>query len=243
MDDNNTDSNRINLFEEELINYHIKDKQFLSLTYTMQIKLLDENNESRVNLTHIPTLFVLDKDKKGYFVEEDFIELSTIVIEKEKQFKRYELNSKLIAFFNLMMLKDVCSSIGEAKFVTWILNIFKIVELEQLNIKNNKAIDIDQINTLNINNNDSIDSLSKETINIFYELMSIKQHYNITFEVFYDLMIHASLELEGQTQQQEITEDEKVKLDVLDLFATQYVRGFCKLIVDIGYDDLITNNQ
>ena len=242
MDENNIDSNRINLFEEELLNYNIREKQFLTLFSTMQIKLLDENNESRVNLSHIPTLFVLDKDKKGYFVEDDFVELSTIVIEKEKQFKRYELNSKLIAVFNLMMLKEVCSSIGEAKFVAWLINIFKIVELEQINIRNKKNIDLSQVNELKINNYDSIDTLSKDTLNIFYELMNIKQHYNITFEVFYDLMQHASLELEGQTQQQEIPEDEKIKMDVLDLFATQYVRGFCKLIVDIGYDDLITNN-
>ncbi len=103
MDENNIDSNRINLFDEELLNYNIREKQFLSLFSTMQIKLLDENNESRVNLSHIPTLFVLDKDKKGYFIEDDFVELSTIVIEKEKQFRRCELNSKLIAVFNLMM--------------------------------------------------------------------------------------------------------------------------------------------
>lgn len=48
----NTDS-EINLFADELDRLNMQDSQVITLDKLSKIKMLDENNEARVNLLHI----------------------------------------------------------------------------------------------------------------------------------------------------------------------------------------------
>ena len=223
------DSSRINLFEEELNNFNLSQKKFLSLNQAIEIKLLDENNEPRINLTHIPSLYSLDKDKKGYLINEDFIDMSDIVIQKEKTIKRYELNSILLAYFNIQMLKEVFSEQGENKFVTWILNLFRVVQYEYTN----PDLSIEDLYNRKYS---SVSHLSKEVIELFYSLFNINLNLNLSFEGFYELVFQSANEIEGIEM---IGQEVMISIDIIDIFATQYVRGFCKMIVDIGYDELL----
>lgn len=125
------------------------------------------------------------------------------------------------------MLKDVCSSEGEKLFVFWIIEILKVSEINALSKIEDYKDNLSEIN-----------GLSKGTIKIFYELMSIKSSYGIPFDIFYEMLLNAALELELP----ELTansDEVLVNIEVIDLMATQYVRGFSKLVVDIGYEDLI----
>lgn len=245
----------INLFEDELKKTNIDKKGYISFKKAVNIKLLDENNEPRINFLHIPTMFNLDSYKKGYLTIEDYILLSEVVISKEKQFKRYELNSKLIAVFNINMLRQVCSEIGEYQFVSWVIRFLRIVEYEMKHDEDNLTLS----HILNESYSDIL-YLSKETILLFYLIFNINFSFNLTFEGFFEMLLQSDLELdqysniphdnEPLTGNDDINccsgsanRDFLVSVNLIQSFSTNYIRGFCKLIIDIGYDELIVNYE
>ena len=149
-------------------------------------------------------MFFLDKDKKGYFNKQDFIYLSDFLLEKEKLFKRHELNRKLLAVFNLLMIKEVCSYKGEKLFVNWFIKMFQIIEFLNNNNNNNNNENTSNVKLSFIKENqdkiEEIKRFSNGIVKLFYNLTKFKKNNNMSFSSFYDLIQIISIELDDNSK-------------------------------------------
>lgn len=99
----------------------------------------------------------------------------------------------------------------------------------------------------NINEN-KIRFISKPIMQLFYDIFNIKQFHNTSFEMFYDLLTKCVDEVEVSDISKKIKYKKliifldnqgSIPLEVIELFSTQYIRGFSKMILDIGYDEYL----
>jgi hypothetical protein len=212
-----------NIFEEEFIRI-AEEKTSLTLSEVLKISVLDDSNEC-INLAHIPTLFFLDSDKDGLFTLEDFVNLSFIYAEKGEVFKKYEFRSQLQAHFTLRMWKQVCSKEGEQIFENWI----KVMLLATQKNMDESEGDI---------NPDPEKYVDHNTMRVLYEILNVKLTHGIDFQSFFDLLYLVSENMglvKGNPEQLE----DYLHIDVLDIFCKNFIRGFSKLIVDLGFDNVL----
>ena len=252
-----------NIFCEEF--KRVSDgKKIINLNKLLKMNVLNETGDFKINLCHIPTLYFLDSNKDGLFTMRDFINLSKIAEEKEKKYKRYEFTSQLQAHFTLMMSKKVCSEQGEAEFVSWIIKLVIGQYPSNLNTINHNSSKIN-INNLNYNstkNNNSNNNVNNTNSNILseseddynpdpskyvdrtilrtlYDVLNVSTTHGIDFQSFFELMKINSDELEENSEGNE----EFILISVLEYFCRYFIRGFNKLIYDLGFESIIDNES
>ena len=243
-----------NIFHEEF--KRVSDgKKVINLNKLLKMDLQNDAGDFKINLCHIPTLYFLDSNKDGIFTMKDFINLSKIAEEKEKKYKRYEFTSQLQAHFTLMMSKQVCSEQGEAEFVSWIIKLVIGKYPANLNTINHNTskINIKNNSTTNINNtNSGILSESEDDYNpdpskyvdrgvlrTLYDVLNVSTTHGIDFQSFFELMKINSDELEENSEGNE----EFILISVLEFFCRNFVRGFNKLIYDLGLESIIDDDS
>lgn len=165
----------------------------------------------------------MDDDKDGKFTIANFAQLSRISEIKEKEYKRYEFASQLQAYFTLLMWKDVCSEEGEDKFIKWM----KCLLLES-NSKNHNETD-DSINP------DPSKYVDRTNLRILYDVLNVKTTHGIDFQSFFELMKMTSDDKDEESAGYE----EYVLISVLEFFSLNFIRGFSKLILDLGFDSFM----
>ena len=67
---------------------------------------------------------------------------------------------------------------------------------------------------------------------MLYDVLNVKTTHGIDFQSFFELMKIASDDMEEDTS----GNDDFVLLSVLDFFCVNFIRGFNKLILDLGFD-------
>ena len=88
-----------------------------------------------------------------------------------------------------------------------------------------------------------------------YEVLNVKLTHGIEFHYFFDLLLTVSetlgLNVKNKSEQDQSgsnldIDDEEysdvsqyLHVDVLDIFCKNFIRGFSKLIVDLGFDNFI----
>ena len=235
-------------------------KKIINLNKLLKMNILNETGDFKINLCHIPTLYFLDSNKDGLFTKKDFINLSKIAEEKEKKYKRYEFTSQLQAHFTLNMSKKVCSEQGEEEFVSWIIKLVIGQYPNNLNTinHNNSKMNINYNNTKNNSNNNvnntnsNILSESEDEYNTspskyvdrsvlrtLYDVLNVSTTHGIDFQSFFELMKINSDELEENSEGNE----EFILISVLEFFCRNFIRGFNKLIYDLGFESIIDNDS
>ena len=261
-DENEEEQFENNIFCEEFKRVS-EGKKIINLNKLLKMNVLNETGDFKINLCHIPTLYFLDSDKDGLFTVKDFINLSKIAEEKEKKYKRYEFTSQLQAHFTLMMSKKVCSEQGEAEFVSWIIKLVIGQFPSNLNTINHNSSKININNgnynstknnsNNNVNNtNSNILSESEDDYNpdpskyvdrtilrTLYDVLNVSTTHGIDFQSFFELMKINSDEIEENSEGNE----EFILISVLEFFCRNFIRGFNKLIYDLGFESIIDNDS
>ena len=196
----------------------------IMLTDVLKMSIVDENGEYKINLCHIPTLFYLDEDKDGKFTRKDFSRLAKIIEDKEKEYKRFEFSAMIQAYFTLAMWKRVCSEQGESDFVAWI---------KKLVINNNEKIEDESDE--DTENPDPMKYVDRTNLKMLYDVLNVKTTHGIDFQSFFELMKITSDDMEEEGTANE----EFVLISVLDFFCVNFIRGFSKLILDLGVDSFM----
>ena len=234
-----------NIFCEEF--KRVSDgKKIINLNKLLKMNVLNETGDFKINLCHIPTLYFLDSNKDGLFTMKDFINLSKIAEEKEKKYKRYEFTSQLQAHFTLLMSKKVCSEQGEAEFVAWLIKLVTggLPQNPPTQAKNN----IGNGNNTNSNilseseddeyNPDPTKYVDRSILRTLYDVLNVSTSHKIDFQSFFELMKINSDELEENSEGNE----EFILISVLEFFCRNFIRGFNKLIYDLGFESIIDND-
>ena len=238
-------------------------KKIINLNKLLKMNVLNETGDFKINLCHIPTLYFLDSNKDGLFTMKDFINLSKISEEKEKKYKRYEFTSQLQAHFTLMMSKKVCSEQGEAEFVSWIIKLVigkypanlntinhnnSKMNLNSGNFNNTKNNSNNNVNNTNSNilsesedeyNPDPPKYVDRSILRTLYDVLNVSTTHGIDFQSFFELMKINSDELEENSEGNE----EFILISVLEFFCKNFIRGFNKLIYDLGFESIINNES
>ena len=198
----------------------------ITLPEVLKMSILDDNGEYKINLCHIPTLFYLDSDKDGKFTQNDFAKLAKISEEKEKEYKRFEFSVQLQAYFTLLMWKKVCSEEGERDFIAWIKKL--IINNQKVNDSINESDD-------DVVNPDPSKYVDRNNLRILYDVLNVKTTHGIDFQSFFELMKITSEDIEDEGG----VNEEFVLISILDFFCLNFIRGFSKLILDLGFDSFM----
>jgi hypothetical protein len=235
-----------NIFYEEFQRVS-EGKNTINLKKLLKMDVSNETGDFKINLCHIPTLYFLDSDKDGHFTKKDFINLSKIAEEKEKKYKRYEFTSQLQAHFTLLMSKKVCSEQGEAEFVSWLIKLVTGVLPNNPPLEGVKKNNIGNGNNTNSNilseseedeyNPDPSKYVDRSILRTLYDVLNVSTSHKIDFQSFFELMKINSDELEENSEGNE----EFVLISVLEFFCKNFIRGFNKLIFDLGLESIIEN--
>lgn len=238
-------------------------KKIINLNKLLKMNVLNETGDFKINLCHIPTLYFLDSNKDGLFSMKDFINLSKIAEEKEKKYKRYEFTSQLQAHFTLMMSKQVCSEQGEAEFVSWIIKLVigkYPANLNTINHNNSKMnVNSGNFNSTKNNSNNNVNNtnsnilsesedeynpdppkyVDRSILRTLYDVLNVSTTHGIDFQSFFELMKINSDELEENSE----VNEEFILISVLEFFCRNFIRGFNKLIYDLGFESIINNES
>ena len=74
--------------------------------------------------------------------------------------------------------------------------------------------------------------IDRNNLRMLYDVLNVKATHGIDFQSFFELMKIASDDMEEDTS----GNDDFVLLSVLDFFCVNFIRGFNKLILDLGFD-------
>ena len=234
-----------NIFYEEFQRVS-EGKNIINLKKLLKMDVSNETGDFKINICHIPTLYFLDSNKDGLFTKKDLLNLSKIAEEKEKKYKRYEFTSQLQAHFTLLMSKKVCSEQGEAEFVSWLI---KLVTGGLPPSPPKEGIDKNNFGENNTNSNILSESeddeynpdpnkyVDRSILRTLYDVLNVSTSHKIDFQSFFELMKINSDELEENSEGNE----EFVLISVLEFFCKNFIRGFNKLIFDLGLDSIVEN--
>ena len=232
-----------NIFYEEFQRVS-EGKNVINLKKLLKMDVSNETGDFKINLCHIPTLFFLDSDKDGLFTKKDFINLSKISEEKEKKYKRYEFTSQLQAHFTLLMSKKVCSEQGEEEFVSWLIKLVTggLPPNPPIIGKNNSKNNNTNSNILSESEDDEYNPdptkyVDRSILRTLYDVLNVSTSHKIDFQSFFELMKINSDELEENSEGNE----EFVLISVLEFFCKNFIRGFNKLIFDLGLESIVEN--
>ncbi len=74
--------------------------------------------------------------------------------------------------------------------------------------------------------------VDRYTLRYFYDILNVKLTYGTDFQSFYDLLKVVSEDMSQLNESQ----DDFVIVDVLDIFCENFLKGFNKLILELGFD-------
>lgn len=76
--------------------------------------------------------------------------------------------------------------------------------------------------------------IDRNTLRLLFEILNVKITHGIDFQSFFDLMQQSSESNDGELEQEDY-----LNINTLDLFCKYFIRGFSKLIIDLGFDSLL----
>jgi hypothetical protein len=80
--------------------------------------------------------------------------------------------------------------------------------------------------------------IDKSSLRLLYDILSVKLTHGIDFQSFFDLLQLACIE-SGLIEQSNYTMDNCIHVDILEVFCKNFIRGFSKLIIDLGFDAVL----
>lgn len=80
--------------------------------------------------------------------------------------------------------------------------------------------------------------LDRQTIHLLFEILNIKLTHGIDFQSFYDIFQVASESLEINEQNLDSIDD-FIHVKIIDIFCKNFIRGFSKLIIELGFEHFL----
>jgi len=183
-----------------------------------QIIQIQPPRESPIDLTHLGTLYIMDKRMCGRFYYEDLLDFGETYLTQASATRAYDLQSKFQAYCTLHMWNEVTKPGGVEEFVTW---------FGRLLAENQPLQYFDEHPTVSF--------LHSDTIKTMHLILGIKKTYGVDFQIFLDLMQRAAEE-QGLMRLDVEKLDEVVPLVVSRQFAREFMNGFVKLMSELGFD-------
>ncbi len=91
--------------------------------------------------------------------------------------------------------------------------------------------------------------IDNTTLKLLYDVLNIKLTHGIEFQFFFDLMQTVSENLGLNSAKSENFDDEEdeinsnpkeyLHVNVLNIFCKNFIKGFSKLIIDLGFDNFL----
>ncbi len=129
---------------------------------------------------------------------------------------------------NKILFKQVCSKEGEKIFTDWIKTM--LIQSQQTINESEEEV-----------NPDPNKYIDRNTLRLLYEILNVKLTHGIDFQSFFDLMQLVSESANLIEADTDIGED-YLHVNVLDLFCKNFIRGFSKLIIDLGFDSFLLDD-
>jgi len=174
--------------------------------------------ENPVDLSHLGTLYLMDKRLSGRFYAEDLYDFAEIYAAQAAYNKTYDFQSKFQAYCTLLMWNEVCKPGGIDEFVEWFGKLFA----ENLSVQHFEG-------------HADTEFLPGDTIKTMHQILGIKKTYGVDVQSFFDLMQRVAEE-QGIMRLDEEKLDEVVPLEVLKQFARDFINGFLKLMSELGFE-------
>jgi len=73
---------------------------------------------------------------------------------------------------------------------------------------------------------------------LLYDTLNVTLTHSIDFQTFFDLLHQSCIEI-GLIEEGNENMENYIHVDILDIFCKNFIRGFSKLIIDIGFDALL----
>jgi len=83
--------------------------------------------------------------------------------------------------------------------------------------------------------------IGRHTLRLLYEILNVKLTHGIDFQYYFDLMQVVS-EQTGFTEEDNIAFEDFIGVNVLEFFCKNFIRGFSKLIIDLGFDSFLLDD-
>ena len=80
--------------------------------------------------------------------------------------------------------------------------------------------------------------IDRHTLHLLYEICSIKLTQGLDFQSFFDILQVASESLELNEYNIDSIDD-YLHIKVIDIFCKNFIRGFSKLIIDLGFENFL----
>jgi len=200
---------------ENSISLHVKDRNYLVLHDLFKLTLPED---IQLNFGHLGNLFNIDADKDGRFSLEDFQKFAVVAIDRVRKCKPHEIQSQLQAFCTLNMYSAVKTKEQEDDFVAWVGRIL----YEDQPVANFEEVP-------------GISFIKSDTIKVIYEILNVRVTHNLEFQQFLDLL-QQSAEEEGLMNIEVEAQDDYVPLDIMQQFVRDFIRGFSKLMLEVGFN-------
>lgn len=121
----------------------------------------------------------------------------------------------------------MCSSEGETFFIKWVEKL--LIEAQSNMETDESEEDI---------NPDPSKLIGRHTLRLLYEILNVKITHGIDFQYFFDLMQVVS-EQTGLIEEHNEAFEDFIHINVLNFFCKNFIRGFSKLILDLGFDSIL----
>lgn len=191
-----------------------KKRDYLKLSEVLQLK---PPEEVTITFFHIGTLFSLDEDKDGRVTLQDLENYASFCLTKQKYYKPHEIQSMLQGACTLIMWQKVCNEEGEDDFVAWIGRLFYENE-----------------NVAYFESRPGVPFIQRTTILHIYEILNVKATHGVEFQYFFDLLQHAAEE-DGLMSIDYEEMDDFVPLNICQKFARYFIKGFVRLMNQLGF--------
>ena len=130
------------------------------------------------------------------------------------------------------MWKQVCSEEGEKEFISWIKKLMINSSENEIGVHNNTNHNESDEESINPDPNRYVD---RRDLRLLYDVLNVKTTHGIDFQSFFELMKITSDEMEDES----LRNEEFVLITVLDYFCINFIRGFSKLILDLGFESFM----
>jgi len=195
----------------------LNQKQFNYLTLDQMLQF-QPPRENPIELSHLGTLYVMDKRLSGRFYFDDLLDFAEVYCAQVAQNRSYDFRSKFQAYCTLHMWNDLCKHGGIDEFVTWFVKLFT----ENMPLKK-------------FDMHPDVEFLPSDSIKTMHQILAIKSTYGVEFQTFFDLMQRVAEE-ENIMLLSEKKLDELVPVPILEQFARDFINGFVKLMQELGFE-------
>lgn len=160
----------------------------------------------------------MNSSKNGKFYIEDIIRFANLYYEMYSQNTgAVDFLKEFQGYCTLQMWNAVSKEGGDNAFVNWFISLFS----------HNMTVTIDKY--------PKVQFLNRDATKILHDILQIDKTFGLDFIDFFDLMQRVGEEKKLMNLEDEQL-DEVVHIDILKLFAKEFINGFINYMTELGFE-------